>query len=481
MHDTPGACVAQADEQAKKLAKEAADAERREAEKAARAAAAAQYRDAEWIAEAEADGDSGSDGEEAAELVAFACELCDKRFKSEAAFANHERCAASRLNTLASGHPGLACLARDLTQPAKIRFRLLQGCGCTLSTTKLRPKFSVLSNLAGACGMSWPSVACIVSCHILSRRSRKHVEAVAAMRAVLEEEEGLNADVANNSAAAASDDEVGNSGRVASDKASPGSQVDSGADEAPAAQEQRLPAQQQQPQDGERRGKKKKKKKRNQRHGDVNEGSDSDAGSRQQAGMHLDPLAAELEALGLAGSAAELGAAAAHSDSHAAESQESELDDEATLERLVGSRTRAAEGSGNCDAAPSQHVAPVDVDASDAEAAGSDGEGAGSAAEGTPTDRQGVKSRRAKVKGSAANGQSPAVPAPAGGSAALAAEQDGKPTTKRQKRKQKQKGTQTAQAAGVPLMACGVCGLEFESRTQLFKHIASSGHALLKA
>ena len=31
--------------------------------------------------------------------MAFACELCDKRFKSEAAFANHERCAASSLTT----------------------------------------------------------------------------------------------------------------------------------------------------------------------------------------------------------------------------------------------------------------------------------------------------------------------------------------------------------------------------------------------
>jgi hypothetical protein len=45
----------QAEEQAKKLAKEAADAARREEEKAARAAAAAQYRDAEWIAESSPD------------------------------------------------------------------------------------------------------------------------------------------------------------------------------------------------------------------------------------------------------------------------------------------------------------------------------------------------------------------------------------------------------------------------------------------
>ena len=35
-----------------------------------------------------------SDEEDVAELVAFACELCDKRFKSKAAFTNHERCAA---------------------------------------------------------------------------------------------------------------------------------------------------------------------------------------------------------------------------------------------------------------------------------------------------------------------------------------------------------------------------------------------------
>ena len=88
----------QAEEQAKKLAKEAADAARREAEKASRAAAAAQYRDAEWIAESAAD-DSVSDEDEAAELVAFACELCDKRFKSEAALANHERCAAQSCTT----------------------------------------------------------------------------------------------------------------------------------------------------------------------------------------------------------------------------------------------------------------------------------------------------------------------------------------------------------------------------------------------
>ena len=312
-------------------------------------------------------------------------------------------------------------------------------------------------------------------------RSKKHVEAVAAMRAVLEEEEGLDADAANNGAAAASNDEAGTAERVASDGASPGSQADSGADESPAAsQEQRHPLPQQQPHNGERRGKKKKKKRRNQRHGDVDEGTDSDAGSRQQAAAPLDPLAAELEALGLAGKPPQQSTAAADSDATPTESQESELDEEAMLERLVGSQTQAAEASGDSDAEPAEPIVSGDADArdSDAEAAGSDGEGEGSAAEGTVTVKQGAKSRRAKVQGRPANEQASAVPL-VDRSSAAAAEQDGKPMTKRQKRKQK--GGQTAQAGEVPEMACGVCGLEFESRTQLFKHIASSGHALLKA
>jgi len=309
-------------------------------------------------------------------------------------------------------------------------------------------------------------------------RSKKHVEAVAAIRAVLEEEEGLDADAANNGAAAASDDEAGAAERVASDGAwVGGAQADSEADKAAAAQQQQQ--QQQQPQNGERRGKKKKKKKRNQRHGDIDEGSDSD-GSRQQAAAPLDPLAAELEALGLAGQPPQQSAAAADSDAPPADSQDSELDDEAMLERLVGPQTQAAEASGDSHAEAARHGVSADADArdSDSEAAGSDGEGEGSAAEGTATVKQGAKSRRAKVHGRAANAQAPAVH-PADRSSAATAEQDGKPMTKRQKRKQK--GGQAAQGIEVPQMACGVCGLEFESRTQLFKHIASSGHALLKA
>ncbi len=303
------------------------------------------------------------------------------------------------------------------------------------------------------------------------------------MRAVLEEEEGLDADAVNNGAAAALDDEAGTAERVASDGAPPGWQADSEAEEAPAAQEKEQPQQQPQPQpqNGERRGKKKKKKKkRNQRHGDVDEGSDSDAVSRQEAGAPLDPLAAELEALGLAGKPPQQNAAAADSDATPADSQESELDDEAMLERLVGSRTHAAEASGDGDAEAARHGVSVDAAArdSDVEAAGSDCEGEGSAAEGTAAIRQGAKPRRAKVHGRVANGQAPAVPL-GDSSSAAAAEQDGKPVTKRQKRKQK--GGQTVQVTEVPQMACGVCGLEFESRTQLFKHIASSGHALLKA
>ena len=56
-------------------------------------------------------------------------------------------------------------------------------------------------------------------------------------------------------------------------------------------------------------------------------------------------------------------------------------------------------------------------------------------------------------------------------------EPDGKPMTKRQKRRQKGGGV----AAEVPEKSCGVCGAEFASRTQLFKHVAATGHALLKS
>ena len=309
------------------------------------------------------------------------------------------------------------------------------------------------------------------------------------MRAVLEEEEGLDADAANNSAAAASDDEEGTADGFNSGTASAEEQVDSEADAGQAApkqqplSQQQQQQQQQQPQIGERRGEEEEEeeKKRNQRHGDVDEGSDSDTGSRQQAAAPLDPLAAELEALGLAGKASEQRAAAADSGTPAAESTESELDEEAMLERLVGSRAQAAEASGDSDDGPARNVMSADADArdSDAEAAGSGGEGEASAAEGMPAVMQGAKSRRAKVQGRAANGQAAAMPVHDRGSAAAAAEVDGKPMTKRQKRKQK--GGQTVQVAEVPQMACGVCGLEFESRTQLFKHIACSGHALLKA
>ena len=59
-----------------------------------RAAAARDYQEADWILNSGAP-DSASDEEEP-ELHSYECELCDKRFKSEAAFVNHKRCAGSQ-------------------------------------------------------------------------------------------------------------------------------------------------------------------------------------------------------------------------------------------------------------------------------------------------------------------------------------------------------------------------------------------------
>ena len=36
------------------------------------------------------------------------------------------------------------------------------------------------------------------------------------------------------------------------------------------------------------------------------------------------------------------------------------------------------------------------------------------------------------------------------------------------------------QGKAAPELTCKVCGLSFESRTQLFKHITATGHAALK-
>ena len=83
----------QAEETEKRLRKEAEDEARRAAQRAERAAAAREYQEADWILNSEAP-DSASDQEEP-ELHSFECELCDKRFKSEAAFVNHKRCAVS--------------------------------------------------------------------------------------------------------------------------------------------------------------------------------------------------------------------------------------------------------------------------------------------------------------------------------------------------------------------------------------------------
>ena len=103
----------QAEEQARKLAKEAADAARREDEKAARAAAAAQYRDADWIAESAPD-ESRS----------------DKR-------ASFPMCSLLRQGTSGAGmpigHVSLRCL---LTDP-HTRIHVLQCWGCCTTLGKL--------------------------------------------------------------------------------------------------------------------------------------------------------------------------------------------------------------------------------------------------------------------------------------------------------------------------------------------------------
>ena len=83
----------QAEEAEKQLQKEAEDELRRAAQKEARATAAREYQEADWIRDSEAP-DSGSE-EEAPQLSSIECELCEKWFKSEAAFQNHKRCAVS--------------------------------------------------------------------------------------------------------------------------------------------------------------------------------------------------------------------------------------------------------------------------------------------------------------------------------------------------------------------------------------------------
>jgi DnaJ family protein A protein 5 len=209
---------------------------------------------------------------------------------------------------------------------------------------------------------------------------------------------------------------------------------------------------------------------------------DSDGHHVQRApSATLDPLAAELEALGLAGkglaperSAAEPELDSEHDANSVAEGSSDGGLDEAMLDRLVGTHTEASAAGADGDTSSREDGAPagpVPVDTNGVAEDTAQGppqaelDGAASAA---------LRQHRAKANGLSVNGQSVGD---SGGSAA-AAEPDGRPMTKRQKRKQK--GAQPAQAAEVPRLACGVCGSEFESRTQLFKHIASSGHALLK-
>ena len=307
-------------------------------------------------------------------------------------------------------------------------------------------------------------------------RSKKHMEAVAVMRAMLEEEEGLDADAASGGAAR-------------SDDASPAEADGEDGEGDPSRGQQR-----QQQQHGERRGKKKKRK-RNQRGGGGDDGcgaaEDSDAYDAQQADAAIDPLAAELEALGLAGrnSDSERSSAQPELDDEAGVAGDAEgsdgsgLDTDAMLERLVGSRSQPLADKADGEVSSAQASLSAGLTASVSNGLSEDLTNGSQQAElsrDSTAPAGSAKPRRAKANGQAAPA-STANTADAGvdRSKPLArAEPGGKPMTKRQMRKQK--GAQSAQAAEVPRLACGVCGAEFDSRTLLFKHIASSGHALLK-
>jgi len=51
---------------------------------------------------------------------------------------------------------------------------------------------------------------------------------------------------------------------------------------------------------------------------------------------------------------------------------------------------------------------------------------------------------------------------------------------KQPKRKQKGKGGKGKSDPIAADLSCSICGVEFDSRNQLFKHISSTGHAALK-
>lgn len=345
------------------------------------------------------------------------------------------------------------------------------------------------------------------------RRSKKHMEVLAAMRAVLQAEGQLDAD---EDAFATAE---GPEGEATSSPEDPNPQHSAAATG---------------PSNGERRDQKKKKK-RNQRGG----GNDSEAA--QSSTAFLDPLAAELEALGLGGPRPEV------SSPVSSEGEEGgEVDEDEMLLRMMGAHVGRQQGS------PQEEDVEGEQPSSPAAAADGDGEGDARGAAVTEDAPSGRETKAAAAEGegdsatpleAAADGNDPLVAAAAqsaaavrgraegseaaestfgvddrGTARALAAgstadssfraasersqgekpgklpgpepigyravnhgggfEPDGKPMTKRQKRKQKGVGSGVGE---VPKMSCGVCGAEFPSRTQLFKHVDATGHALLKS
>lgn len=75
----------------RKAEREAEVAQKRAEEKAERAAAAANYQEADWLQRSEPQISSGEESEDEGQLVDWRCVACSKTFRSERAFANHER------------------------------------------------------------------------------------------------------------------------------------------------------------------------------------------------------------------------------------------------------------------------------------------------------------------------------------------------------------------------------------------------------
>ena len=350
------------------------------------------------------------------------------------------------------------------------------------------------------------------------------------MRAVLEAEETLEADedafFAAESAA-----------NIASDGISPEHESEPHSDDS-LSQEPRAAVGR-----GDRR-KKKKKKKRNLRGGGDDAGGDGAQSGAKGGGDddgYSDPLAAELAALGLDGGAAAAARPPVEtSNSSDRDEDGTELDEDEMLRQMMGahiSRQQGGTGGGDeSDRSGSTATSDDDSTGEGAEGVTAPAEGSceeasradlggqddsnGQASGAEPSARgsdipaadhsasagryslkkkggeSGVFSSGVSETGSDHSGEVKSSPSKAdrtqpGESAQMpgpepigyravyhaeAFEPDGKPMTKRQRRKQKGGGG----AAEVPEKSCGVCGAEFVSRTQLFKHVAATGHALLK-